>query len=388
MKKAVAKAAKKIEKKEGKGKPGKQRGLGSTVARGALKGASSVANAVLPGSGSLLGVLGKSALNALGLSEKTVLPGDYGGGDQEKGGSIVASADAPVAFGRMDAPTSFARTIHTAKNGDKVMHLKEAFTDVTTNAVLNTRSTTVYLVYPTSTQFVISRQYAANFQLYRILAAKVHYVHWAPTSTQARVCTWYVESPAFNDGTAPTFLQSSQLEDFATGSAYEDWALEFFPEGSLNWYECYQNLQSGTPSGDRAVQYQGQIGFSVDLNNVTSATVGTLFIEWVIAFAKQRPPDILVGVMMNIDQYLVNPAVKGAIVTQVEMAKQCKDASRRGAALDWVMHTEANVLLTALKSNFAGTPLEASLLVNPPGTPLASAVRDPRCLPGDVATGY
>lgn len=288
VEKVLKKVEKKVEKKEKK-----KRGVGSVLARGALKGVSSVADHVLPGSGSLLSWVGKAALNKLGLSEKIVVPEGYGGGSPPGStGQIVASADAPVAFGRMDAPSSFAYPLHEHKNGDKIMHIKEAFRDMPLPDTTSSRRAFADLLYPTSSDFAITAKYASCFQLYKILGVKLHYTHWAPTSTQARVTMWYAESNAFADGSDPGFVDSSMLQDFAAGSCYEDFALEFYPQGSLNWYQCYPTPAAGD---DADINYQGIVGMALDLNSVASLVAGTVFIEWIIAFSKQRPTDITIG---------------------------------------------------------------------------------------------
>ncbi len=288
-------------KQQAKQKPRKQ----NAVARGLLGVVSGGADLLMPGTGRLVNVLGKKILNQLGLSEKIVLPPEYGGGrgntqlDAMDGGSIVESADAPVQFGRDQLQTSFMRYLHKADNGDVIIHSRESARDIVTNAALNTQTVTTDSLYPHTAVLSVLKQVAANYAWYRILAVKVHYVHWAPTSTQARIAIAHLPTSSFNNAVALTYAQFSRLESFASGSAYEDFGLEFCPVADRNWYYSFPTLATIGGQLD-----QGAISVAVDLNNVTSATVGTTFWEIITAFREQRPPNVTVGLTVGLTNLL------------------------------------------------------------------------------------
>jgi hypothetical protein len=271
-----------------KAKRGKGKGVLSGMSRAGLAAVSGAANSFFPGSGNLIDHLGKALLNKLGLSEKVALPSDYGGG---QGGVVVASADAPVAFGRDEIPSSKMTVLHRAGNGDIIVHCCETLRDIQTNAVANTQTLIRDLMYPVNPSFVLLRQIGLNYQNYRVLGGRVHYTHFAATSEVARVSLAYADAPEFNFGSAPTFGQLSRMEEFMCGSAYEDFALTFEPTPSKNWWQSYGTAASG--GTDDIVQ--GLIMTSIDMNANVNKTIGTLFLETVTAFKKTRSPDVTVA---------------------------------------------------------------------------------------------
>ncbi len=263
------------------------------IARGLLGVVSGGANMLLPGSGLLVNALGKKLLNSLGLSEKVVLPHDYNGGNLSgsDGGTIVASADAPVQFAREQSETSFLRYLHKGDQGDVIVHTREPLANVSTNAAANTLTVGYSALYPFNASLAIIKQVAGMYSWYRMLAVKLHYTHWAPTSTQTRVCIAHAPTETFNNGANVTIDEASKLEHAALGSAYEDFGLEFEPTCPLNWYPSYPTLAATTV----LEKANGTIYVGTDLNNVLSATVGTLYIELVTAFKEQRPISVTVG---------------------------------------------------------------------------------------------
>ncbi len=278
--------------------PKKKQKKQNAVARGLLGVVSGGANMLLPGTGGLVNVLGSKILNALGLSEKVVLPPEYGQGGTSmgEGGSIVASADAPVQFGRMQEQTSFTRMLHRAGNGDVIMHIREPLFDVATAGTVNTNNPAMTALYPFNASFALIKNVAAQFCWYRILACKLHYTHWAPTSTKARVCLAHTPTDTYNNSVAPVANELAKLEHFACGSAYEDFGLEFEPTAPLNWFPCFPSMASA-PSFDKS---QGSLVVATDLNSTTSDTIGTAYIEFVVAFREQRSPTVTVGVTLGL----------------------------------------------------------------------------------------
>lgn len=282
------------------------------VARGLLGVVSGGADLLMPGTGRLVNVLGKKILNQLGLSEKMVLPPEYGGGrgqfDAVDGGSIVESADAPVQFGRDQLQTSFMRYLHKADNGDVIVHTRESARDIVTAGALNTPVVTTDSLYPFTAVMTVIKQIAANYAWFRILAVKVHYVHWAPTSVAARIAIGHLPTSSFNNAVALNYGQFSRLESFASGSAYEDFGLEFCPVADRNWFCC-----ATTPQTLGIQLDQGAISVSVDLNNVTSTTVGTTFWELITAFREQKPQNVIVGLTTGLTNFLPKKVVLSAL---------------------------------------------------------------------------
>jgi hypothetical protein len=264
-------------------------------------------NLLALGFGRLVDLLGKKLLNAMGLSEKIVLPSEYGGGgtSMSEGGSVVASADAPVAFGREQSEASFSRLLHRSQNGDVIMHIREPFYDVITNAALGTQQYTSNTLYPFNANFALIKQVAANYQWFRILAVKLHYTHWCATSIKARVCIAAAGSDTYNNSAASTANNLAKLEHFAAGSAYEDFGLYYEPTSNVNWYACYPTMGATNVTDFD----QGVIMTSVDLNSSTNETIGTLYVEFVVAFREQRNPSVTVG----ISSYLEGLVPKSAL---------------------------------------------------------------------------
>ncbi len=266
------------------------------IARGLLGVVSGGANMLLPGSGVLVNALGKKLLNSLGLSEKVVLPADYNGGNfgGSDGGTIVASADAPVQFGREQSETSFLRYLHKGESGDVIVHTREPFFNVSTNAAANTLNGAYAVLYPFNTNLSIIKQIAGMYSWYRFLGVKLHYTHWAPTSTQVRVCIAHAPTETFNNGANVTVDEASKLEHVALGSAYEDFGLEFEPTCPLNWNPSYPTTAATTV----LEKANGTVYSANDMNNVLSTTIGTVYLELITAFKEQRPISVTVGAIL------------------------------------------------------------------------------------------
>lgn len=337
------------------------------MARGALSAVSGVANGFFPGSGLLVNHLGSALLNKLGLSEKTVIPEGYGGPAGATalatGGAVVASADAPVAFGRMETPSGYANILHRAANGDIIVHFKEALRDVTTNATANTATSYVDGLYPTSSSFVLAQQIGKMYQDYHYIAMKSHYVHWTPTSTKARICLGAVDSYGYNTTGAPaSFVDFSCLEDFACGSAYEDFALEWTPTRSLNWYPCYPSAPAGD---DSRLNVQSLHFVRVELNSTTSDIVGTIFLESIVAFKKTRNPDVTVGLMAAVldpTQFVklqLDPSEFSRFASMVYAAKLTKNT----AMLEDFRRLDGQALVDKIRAWLETTKVQAALRV-------------------------
>jgi len=271
-------------------------------------GAGALANMVLPGSGGAVHGLSKAILNGLGFAEQSgdgpevkhsQIPADFGGGSQ-----IVAAADAPVQFGRTGGPAMFSRVTHRAENGDVIVHLKEPLADVATAATLNTRGSNQVMFTPAVSTLVASRQFALDFEQWRPIAAKIHYTHWAATTTVARTQIAHSADPLFSVGANPTFIQLVELADSAVGGAYEDFYLDIdCSELPYDWFWVAASDPSDALGSrvDRRLNIFGALWWATDLNNVQSTTIGSLFIEWVLAFRGAKPPDILIGVSQTLN---------------------------------------------------------------------------------------
>jgi len=302
-KKKIEKEVKKEEKKEVRKEEKKKGGfLGEALSAGA----GVLANTVLPGSGGAVHGLSKAILNGLGFAEQSgdapkhgAVPAEFGGGSQ-----IVAAADAPVQFGRTGGPAMFSRVTHRAENGDVIVHLKEPLADVATAAVLQTRGSNQVMFTPAVSTLVASRQFALDFEQWRPLAARVHYTHWAATTTVARTQIAHSADPLFSVGANPTFIQLVELQDSAIGGAYEDFYLDVdCSELPVDWFWVAASDPADAAGSrvDRRLNLFGALWWATDLNNVTSTTIGSLFIEWILAFHGTKPPDILIGVSQTMN---------------------------------------------------------------------------------------
>jgi hypothetical protein len=289
--KKISKMEKKIKKQESKGR---KHPVLSAIARTGAAGLSGLANAFLPGSGGIVHGLSKAILNGLGLAEQSgdkssLIPAEFGGG-----GDIVAAADAPVQFGRMGGPATFSEVTHRGKNGDVIVHIKEPLSDVSTSSTLNTRATNQIVLTPVVSTLVASRQVSLDFEFWRPIAVRIHYTHWAATTTVARVAVSRSGDPNFNNGNCPTFIQQIEMQDSTVGSGYEDFFLDLdCSEQPYNWLQTAATAATASP--DARLSQMGSLFWGVDLNNVTSTTIGTLFVEWILAFRSVKPPDVLIG---------------------------------------------------------------------------------------------
>lgn len=299
----------------------------NAIARGLLGLGSGAANLFLPGSGGLVNSLGQKLLDSLGLSEKITMPPGFGGegGDvMHMTGPVVASANAPVAFGREESPNSFVKVLHREPNGDIIVHSKEFWLDVVTADTASTLTTTEgqYTPYD-SVAFPLIARIASAFQLYRVLAIRLHYVHYAPTSEQARVALFWAHSAdAADDLNSATFSELTQIEDFTVGSAYEDFGLTAHPEALVNWYQS--NITGSSAPTDQI--YQGCLGYSVDQNASTEKQIGSVYVETLIAFHSTAPPQWATSMSKNIlEDKQLDPEQKAKLLSSIALGTLSKD---------------------------------------------------------------
>jgi hypothetical protein len=287
------------------GKPKKKKGgIGRLIGSGLTLGASTVANSLLPGSGSLVSTLGQKIMDALGLDEKVAIPKEIVEGASPNllaGGEIIASASAPVAFGRDQAPTAFVNILHRNANGDVVVHVKEFLADVTTASSTNTQSGGFFDLNPTDvTDTPLLASLGNSFQHFKWLAGRLHYVHYAPTSVQARVLLTEVDDIGFFNG-SQDFASLVRNEDVAIGSAYEDFSLEFVPDESLNWYACAKT-GSARYAGDPSTCVQGVVSWVCDQNSATNIPIGSVYLESIVVLRKTRDPDYTFTTLSNVSR--------------------------------------------------------------------------------------
>jgi len=270
----------------------KRNGVGSTIARSLNAGVGGLANYFLPGSGSLVSKLGSSILDSFGLAEKTRLPEDFGAPTSTGGGTVIQSANAPVSFARGEQTMTSIEHLGSS-GGDAVYRVRDYIGEVYTGAAPNVRALFLGVNKPTGVYPLLNR-IAGSYELFKLLGAKLHYVHYAPTSVQGRVILSAANIPFdYNTADAQDFVT---LENSTAGSVYEDFALEWIPDDVINWYGVYKAYNIGDLSSFQGTWYCYVDQFA---DSDLERPVGTLYIEYYVALKNQRSPDLPLLTLTN-----------------------------------------------------------------------------------------
>ena len=260
----------------------KGKGAASVVARMLNSGAGGLANYLLPGSGTLVSKLGSSILDSFGLAEKTRLPADFGASE---GGSVIQTASAPVAFARGEQTMTSIEHLGTS-GGDAIYRIRDYIGEIGAPATVGGRNVYIGINKP-SVSYPLFDRVAGIYELYKLLGAKLHYVHYAPTSVQSRVIL--AAANIQFDYIAADAQDFVTLENSTVGSCYEDFAMEWIPADVLNWYSVYAPYEALNVSS-----YQGTWYTYVDQTSAADVNrpLGSLYIEYYVAFRNQRSPDL------------------------------------------------------------------------------------------------
>lgn len=218
-----------------------------------------------------------------GFDERVVNPSPSAAGTLNEGGAVVSVADAPVAFARKPITTGFRHL--GEKGGISKFWVRDLVGKVTTAATANT-----FLVgqnkYVSPVTGDIDPNFFSQFEdfvRWRPLAMRVHYVHFAPTSTQCAVMLAWTPTVDAAGGDWSTRAGSTAAlmgNEFAVqGSAYEDFALDVSPsdwaEGT--WLFSYQSASTMYPNSSIMA---GIVISATDANTVAAATdLGYLYVE-------------------------------------------------------------------------------------------------------------
>jgi hypothetical protein len=309
----------------GGGKSGILKGLGGAALDAAAAGAG-VAN---PVAGVLATALRKGLRNALGFATTEVEPvaGLGGASPIAVGGEVVRSADAPVAFSRDKGLRPFLKVARTMPNGDVVVHGLEWVRDLTPSGTANTQVLAADGINPANTNYDWLSNFAKDYVLFRFLGFKVYYTHWAPTSVQTRVAM--ATTPDYQALTAvPTFKQLSQFGDFACGAAYEDFELDCastMANPANNWFYVLNN--AGTE--DVRLSQQGGLFVTTDQNSTGLSSIGSIYHEYVVAFAHRKSPSFSTGLANHISAHPEIPVHIACKAYGLALAKEREKPARR-----------------------------------------------------------
>nr|UHS71737.1 MAG: putative capsid protein [Permutotetraviridae sp.] len=212
----------------------------------------------------------------------------------QDGGQVITTADAPVAFARSGI-TPFLKQLQSNKNGE-IMHVVDLVGTLTSSASANTYAIGqfAYVSPVNSTLFPNMFSEFEGWAKYRPLFLRLHYSHFAPTSTQGAVGMHASSDCGEADPTSTG--EAMARENAIQGSAYEDFALETdtAPWNDMKWFE---NSVSPALAADIQSIYCGRVGWSTDMNSLAAATAwGFCYVEAIFEFAERKKNNLIVGI--------------------------------------------------------------------------------------------
>lgn len=214
----------------------------------------------------------------------------------QTGGGVVTTCDAPVAFAR-GAIANFCRRTRSSPEGE-VVHVCNLMGPLVTNAVANTFDTAGGIngtpVYPTNaTLFPSDSSGMLMWSKYKLKMFRVHYCHFAPTSSQAAVMLWWHPDPDISTPTTAAILMA--FKNVAQGSCYEDLGLDCdLKTLPMDWLD-----NEATVVGDNQLSYAGKLTIGTDNNIPTSTKIGNLYCEAIFEFRERKPVSVTSGVVLH-----------------------------------------------------------------------------------------
>jgi len=209
-------------------------------------------------------------------------------------GGVVKTMDAPVAFSRTPIG-NFRKTLKTSADGE-VVHVCNLLGKLTTNAAGSTFdiASLQTAVYPTNAAlFPSDSSGMLMWSKYKVLMFKIHYCHFAPTSSQAAVMLWWHPDPDITVPTTSAILMG--YKDVSQGSSYEDLGLKCSLEGvTKDWLD-----NEATVVGDAQLSYAGRVAAATDNNIPTATAIGNLYCEAIFEFCQRKPTSITTGLILH-----------------------------------------------------------------------------------------
>lgn len=310
------------------------------------------AAAMLPVPGAAAARAGIRAVT--GFNERRV---NDGGVPRDHEGVLVQTMNAPVAFAR-NQRAPFFRISPRNNRGEIPFHVQAMVgTKSTTSGGAFEVSTPVILCPGVSTLFPANYQKAATYSKWRPTRAVLHYVHYAPTSTQAAIFLTYIpqEDPTVATSYANTSSNLMASEYAAMGSAYEDFSLEFVDKrwNPSTWFTVANtdNSSSDDPIGPGCVAWASEAA-------TATASVGYIFIELQGFFIDERAYYAGAGLVNDLHYQLMGLSVEDkAKITDAALSTLRKDLiGEKGVELRLPQILKVNGLESLTRRRRTSTP--------------------------------
>jgi len=224
-------------------------------------------------------------------------------GVSRAGGSIVTTQSAPVAFPRR--PASVGTTRSTNPDGSTRIHVHDLVEAVQTGPTASTFNVLLNsgILATSTTAFPNTWNEFQNFDRWKLRALRLHYDHFAPTSTQASVgLLWVPDAATANPASTSV---ASAYKNVEVGACYEDFCMEVDPKdlerSAAEWYYNDSTAASGV---DTRFNEVGTMIIFTDNNVPTSTRIGLLYIEAIIDVCDQRPASVGTGLIHKAERHL------------------------------------------------------------------------------------
>jgi len=221
----------------------------------------------------------------------------------------VQTMNAPVAFARQQTRV-FKKTVKATNESqtemicDLIGPLVPPSTASTYTVCFNAALAPVY-----SACFPNFYTEYEDWERWRPLALRIHYCHYAPTSTQCAIALAFNEDNNATElaGVDSTMSKLAALTYFAQGSAYEDFSLSVKPPmwntkqvGGGEW--LYLDTSSGS---DARQNSPGVVIVAVDQNTANLPSLGYLYLELMFEVTGRRPPYVGVGLLTKMARSMI-----------------------------------------------------------------------------------
>lgn len=226
----------------------------------------------------------------LGFNERAVYP--TGSAMPEGGGTLVQTMAAPVAFQRGALKTGL-QSVHKSQDSE-IFWCCDLASTVTLPASSTFSAGTIQIVPSHSALFPNFFTSFEDWERWRPLLIRLHYGHFAPTSSQAAVSMAVTEDANATELAADDSSTAAvtAIQDSAMGACYEDFSLVAVPEPWKQGEWLYNDTADGA---DPRLNSAGAVIIATDVNVPVSVGVGYLYIELLFEVTGRRKPYVGAG---------------------------------------------------------------------------------------------